>query len=130
MPRVGAGTVRNQFAVGEDFVPAMRTRTSWVFGPLHLLDPASLTIIQSGVSWVLKMTTPAAVPGYLIAIEVEEKWPIEVAAEDRHGPGAVRERPIDQGLLSSDGYRYVGCLRLGIFIRPVGDDGEGRQRLG
>lgn len=76
MPRVGAGTVRNQFAVGEDFVPAMRTRTSWVFGPLHLLDPASLTIIQSGVSWVLKMTTPAAVPSYLIAIEVEEKWPI------------------------------------------------------
>lgn len=77
MPRVGAGTVWNHFAAGEDFVLAMRARSSWVFGQLHPLDPVSLVIAQSsaGVSWVVKMTAPAAVPGYLIAVEVEEKWP-------------------------------------------------------
>jgi hypothetical protein len=77
MPRVGADTVWNHFTAGEDFVLAMRARSSWVFGQLHPLDPVSLMILQSssGVSWVVKMTAPAAVPGYLIAIEFEEKWP-------------------------------------------------------
>lgn len=77
MPRVDADTVWNRFTAGEDFVLAMRARSSWVFGQLHPLDPVSLEILQSssGVSWVVKMTAPAAVPGYLIAIEVEEKWP-------------------------------------------------------
>jgi hypothetical protein len=77
MPRVGADTVWNRFTAGEDFVLAMRARSSWVFDQLHPLDPVSLVIAQSsaGVSWVVKMTAPAAVPGYLIAIEVEEKWP-------------------------------------------------------
>ena len=77
MPRVDAGTVWNHFTTGEDFVLAMRARSSWVYGQLHPLDPMSLVIAQSsaGVSWVVKMTARAAVPGYLIAIEAEEKWP-------------------------------------------------------
>jgi len=77
MPRVGAATVWNRFAAGEDFVLAMRARQSWVFGQLHPPDSVSLAILQSssGVSWVVKMTAPAAVPGYLIAVEVEEKLP-------------------------------------------------------
>jgi hypothetical protein len=64
MPQVGAGTVWNHFAAGEDFVLAMRARSSWVFGQLHPLDPVSLVIAQSsaGVSWVVKMTAPALTP--------------------------------------------------------------------
>ena len=77
LPRVGADTVWNRFTAGADFVLAMRARSSWVFGQLHPLDPVSLVIAQSssGVSWVVKMMAPAAVPGYLVAIEFAEKWP-------------------------------------------------------
>jgi hypothetical protein len=77
MPSIDGATVWNRFSAGEDFVLAMRARSSWVFGQLQVPDHVSLTISQSssGVSWVVKMTTPTKVPGYLIAIEVEERLP-------------------------------------------------------
>ncbi len=77
MPPVGADTVWNEFSAGQDFVLAMRARSSWVYGELHPPESVELKILpsSSGVSWVVKMSTPAAAPGYSIVVEFEEKWP-------------------------------------------------------
>jgi hypothetical protein len=89
LPYVHAGTRWNDLQAGDPVPLVMRVRMSWVYG--HLAPPAPLTadLMASGGSkgWVARLQTPAAVPGYEIAAEVEDPsaraWPAHLEPGSR-----------------------------------------------
>jgi len=120
LPRVDATTVWNQFVAGEHFGMAIRARCSWVYNRLNPPEGVNLMIVQSsaGVSPVVKMTKTAARPGYLIAIEFEERLdsrayhgPAPVPAPKVKGP-SVKVCLVQTGVDTSAGFDWDYLLSL------------------
>jgi hypothetical protein len=78
MPNVSASTAWNDLRDGEDFILAMRTRMAWVFGALRPPDPITHDLVPSGagVGWAARMNLDAAVRGYRVRVEAEERLPV------------------------------------------------------
>jgi len=78
MPRVDAHTRWNALAGGDDFALSLRARMSWVYGRLRPPAPIEHDLVLSGAgrSAVARMYLPAAVPGYKVIVEAEEKLPV------------------------------------------------------
>jgi hypothetical protein len=86
LPAVGPDSLWNDLSDGEDFVLAMRARSSWVFDNLALPGGVDADLIQSssGVSWVVRVFEKTSHPSYWILAEAEETlanqcWPKSVA---------------------------------------------------
>jgi hypothetical protein len=81
LPEVHAETRWNHLHVGDPVPLVMRVRMSWVYSQLALPAAVTADLMASGGSkgWVARLQTPAPVPGYVIAAEVEDPsartWP-------------------------------------------------------
>lgn len=81
MPRVDADICWNDLNGGDQVPLVMRARMSWVYSHLAPSAPLTADFMASGGSkgWVARLQTPAPVPGYVIAAEVEDPsartWP-------------------------------------------------------
>lgn len=75
LPSVDEHTVWNELTDGEGFAIAMRARMSWLFAHLEVPDGVEHDLVPSsaGVSWVLRIYTPAAKAGYRVMVELEER---------------------------------------------------------
>ncbi len=75
LPVVGPDTVWNRLRPGEEFALALRARMSWVYNAMQPPDDIDCALVSSaaGRSWVVRVKRPAAVPGYRVQAEVEER---------------------------------------------------------
>ena len=75
LPRVGPDTYWDGTNDASIFRIAMRARSAWIFNHLETPPPMEAQFLQSGagVSWVVKLTAPSIVTGYLVAFEMEER---------------------------------------------------------
>lgn len=131
MPRVDAHTRWNALAGGDDFALRLRARMSWVYGRLRPPAPIEHDLVLSGAgrSAVARMYLPAAVPGYKVIVEAEEKLPVR-GWEDFRSCGRRNTRTIDQSLLNSVRRGHIGQLRLGLPARAVAADESRPPGLG
>jgi hypothetical protein len=96
LPKVGPDSPWNGIAEGDDFVLAMRARSSWVFDHLSLPDGVDADLVQSsaGVSWVVRVFEQTPNPGFWILAEAEEtlavrSWPKTARADGPKPRGAT-----------------------------------------
>lgn len=87
------GTTRwNELLLDEGFVVALRARMAWVRQRMSPPPGVDYDLVSSaaGVSWVARMFTPAARPGYSLLAEAEENLPVRNYPKYAgHGP-AIR----------------------------------------
>jgi hypothetical protein len=127
MPKVNGSTVWNDLRDGEDFILAIRTRMSWVFGALKPPDPITHDLVPSGagVGWVARMNLDAAVPGYCVRVEAEERLPVRsypkwVSATSAKPIGpSVKVCLVQRGFSTSAGFDWNYLLGLWSFMKSA-----------
>ncbi len=120
LPNVGADTVWNGLADGEDFVIAMRARMSWVHGQLAPPAPIEHDLVASaaGVSWVVRLYANAQAPGYQVMVDVEENLPVRdfpkyAGPESRQPRGpSIKVCLLQHGVSTSAGFDWSYLLGM------------------
>jgi hypothetical protein len=130
LPDVSADLHWNDLRDGENFAAAMRARMSWVYAQLRPPEPVTADLMQSGGSkaWVARLYAPGALPGYVVAAEVEEHtargWPAVASA---HGPNPLTGPQVWVGLrqhnvTTSAGFDWNYLNSLWQVMKPARND--------